>query len=416
MSQLETTLDEQFTQLVTDAVGDPRPIYAELRRRAPVYRTPFGFWYVTSYELATTLGRDPGTWTVSAPSGGHALADSYAFDVMARMILTLDGPDHARLRRLVGTIFNPRGAERLRRKVKTAIEEQIDGVAGRREIDLVDDIAILMPTKVILDVLGIGHHEVERFVAVAESLIAMHEPTATAQTIAEADRVFREAADIVLELAEARRLAPEDDLMTALVEAGTDGERLSEEELVSMVLLLVVAGHETTANTLASGLYHLLCRPACLEQLRGDLSILPSAVEELLRFDAATRNSVARYATRDVELGGQLVRRGEKLFVGLHAANHDPVAFENPLELDLTRSPNPHVGFHVGPHYCLGAGLARMELQTALEALLTHYPTLELAADEVEWKRSFIIRGLESLPLRLGDPHVGAGDGMNPRR
>jgi cytochrome P450 PksS len=345
-----TRLDEEFTRLVEEPIADPRPIYAELREHAPVYRTPFDFWYVTCYPLATTIGRDPATWTVSAPSGHRTPGESFAFDVMARMILTLDGPDHTRLRRLVGTIFNPRGAEALRATVKTAIEQQLDGIEGRTEVDLVHEIAILMPTKVILDVLGIGHDEVDRFVAVADSLIAMHEPTATSETIAEADRVFRSAADLVLELAEQRRASAEDDLLTALVQAETDGERLGADQLVSMVLLLVVAGHETTANTLATGLYHLLERPAAMEQLRRDPAILPSAVEELLRFDAATRNSVARYATRDVELDGRLIRKGEKLFVGLHAANHDPAEFENPLELDLLRAPNRHVGFHVGSH------------------------------------------------------------------
>ena len=248
--------------------------------------------------------------------------------------------------------------------------------------------------------LGIGHEEVERFVAVAESLIAMHEPTASEETLEEADRVFREAADVVLELAERRRAAPEDDLLTALVEAHDSTDKLGADELVSMVLLLVVAGHETTANTLSTGLYHLLEDPSSLAMLRDEPSLIPSAVEELVRYDAATRNTVARYATTDVEIGGQLVRRGEKLFVGLHPANHDPAVFERPLELDLRRSPNRHIGFNIGPHFCLGAGLARMELQIALAALLHRYPSIELAG-EVEWKPSFIIRGLESLPLRV---------------
>jgi cytochrome P450 len=394
-------LDDEFTRLVTESIEDPRPFYAELRERAPVYRTPFDFWYVTRYDLAVAISRDNTSWTVSRPSsmhGGHH--DGFASDAMARMMLTLDGPDHARLRRLVGTIFTPRGAEALRAKVTTALETQLDGLAGRTHVDLVHDFAILLPTKVILDVLGIGHDEVERFVAVADSLIAMHEPTASEETLEEADRVFREAADVVLELAERRRAAPEDDLLTALVEARDNTDRLDPDELVAMVLLLVVAGHETTANTLSTGLYHLLENPSSLARLRDEPSLMPSAVEELVRYDAATRNTVARYATADVEVGEQPVRRGEKLFVGLHAANHDPAVFERPLELDLSRSPNRHIGFNIGPHFCLGAGLARMELQIALQALLDRYPSIELAG-EVAWKPSFIIRGLESLPLRL---------------
>ena len=204
----------------------------------------------------------------------------------------------------------------------------------------------------------------------------------------------------MLELAAERRRSHTDDLLSALVEAGTDAERLSEEELVSMVLLLVVAGHETTAHTLCTGLYHLLCRPAAVDELRAEPSILPTAVEELLRYDPATRNTVARYAVEDIELGDQLVRRGDTLFVGLQAANHDPAEFEDPLELDLRRAPNRHVGFSAGAHYCLGAALARIELQLALGGILSRWPAIELAG-EVRWKDSFIIRGLESLPLRL---------------
>jgi len=395
-------LDEGFESLVTETIADPRPFYAELRAHAPVYRTPFDFWYVSRYDIATSISRDNETWTVTRPANGGAHHEGYAFGVMGQMMLTLDGADHARLRRLVGTIFTPRGAEALRAKVTAAVELGLDELDASSGVDLVGDFALTLPTRVILDVLGIGHHELDRFVAVAESLIAMHEPTATAETLSEADRVFRSAADVVLELADERRTAPQDDLLTALVETRDGTEMLSDDELVSMVLLLVVAGHETTANTLATGLYHLLTTPGSLERLRDELGIVPTAVEELVRYDAATRNSVARYATRDIEVAGVVIRCGEKLFVGLHPSNHDPAVFERPLELDVLRTPNKHIGFNVGPHFCLGAGLARMELQIALAALLERFASIELAG-EAAWKPSFIIRGLEALPLRLSN-------------
>jgi cytochrome P450 PksS len=218
--------------------------------------------------------------------------------------------------------------------------------------------------------------------------------------MAEADRAFRAAADLVVALAAERRTSPRDDLLTALVEAADGSDRLSDDELVAMVIILVVAGHETTANTLCTGVLHLLERPGLLDQLRHEPAAIPTAVEELLRYDAATRNSVARYAVDDIEVGDQLVRKGDKVFVSLHAANHDPAAFADPLRLDLTRSPNRHIGFGGGAHYCLGAAVARMELQVALGALLERYPGIELAG-EPTWRPSFIIRGLESLPLRL---------------
>jgi cytochrome P450 len=395
-------LEAEFTALASEVIADPRPIYARLRDAAPAFKTPMGFWYVTSYELANAISTADGDWTVAA-SASHSPThvDSFAFAVMARMMLTIDGPDHARLRRLVGGVFNPRGAEVLTEKVRKSIGRQLDELPTQGEIDLVADFAILLPTKVVLDVLGIPHDYLEQFIGVAESLIAMHEPTATEATVAHADTVFREAGEIVLELAAQRREQPADDVLTALVLAEDEGKSLSADELVAMILLLVVAGHETTANTFATGVYHLLECPSALAELRDDRAIMTSAVEELLRYDAATRNTVARYATRDLWLGDMPVRRGDKLFVGLHAANHDPLQFADPLRLNLRRKPNRHIAFNVGPHYCLGAALARLELRLAFDAFLSRYGSIEVAAGEPRWKRSFIIRGLESLPLRV---------------
>jgi cytochrome P450 len=316
------------------------------------------------------------------------------------MLLTMDGVDHTRLRRLVSTIFTGRAAERLRGRVDASVRRQLDGVSGRTEVDLFADVAQLLPTEVILDVLGIGHEHAPTAVAVADSLIAMHEPTAGEDTLAEADRAFGAAAELVVSLAGERRVEPRDDLLTALVQAADGSDRLSDDELVAMVIILVVAGHETTANTLCTGVLHLLADERAMAQLRADPSLVPSAVEELLRYDAATRNSVARYAIDDVEVGGETIRKGDKVFVSLHAADHDPAEFADPLSLDLTRSPNRHIGFGGGAHYCLGAAVARMELQVALSALLERYAAIELAGEPV-WRRSFIIRGLESLPLRL---------------
>jgi len=399
----EAGLASDFESIVVGAAPDPRPFYAELRQRAPVYRTPFGFWYVTRYDLANSIMRGDAAWSVAASSASSPAThhDGFAFDVMARMLLTMDGVDHARLRRLVSTLFTGRAADRLRGKVVASVGRQLDAVDGRGEIDLFSDVARMLPTEVILDVLGIGHEHAPVAVAVADSLIAMHEPTAGESTFAEANRAFRAAADLVVSLAAERRAEPRDDLLTALVQAADGSDRLSDDELVAMVIILVVAGHETTANTLCTGLLHLIEHDGALEQLRANPSLMPSAVEELLRYDAATRNSVARYAREDIEVGGATIAKGDKVFVSLHAANHDPAEFADPLALDLARTPNRHVGFGGGAHYCLGAAVARMELQVALSALLDRYPSIELAGEPV-WRRSFIIRGLETLPLRLG--------------
>ncbi len=402
-------LAADFEDIVVGAAPDPRSFYAELREQAPVYRTPFDFWYVTRYDLANAIMRGDSAWSVTAASasahGAHH--ERFAFEVMARMLLTMDGVDHTRLRRLVSTIFTGRAAERLRSKVDASVQRQLDGVAGRTDVDLFADVAQMLPTEVILDVLGIGHEHAPTAVAVAESLIAMHEPTAGEETMNEADCSFKAATDLIVALAHERRAEPRDDLLTALVQVADGSDRLSDDELVAMVIILVVAGHETTANTLCTGLLHLLGHEHALAGLRADPALIPSAVEELLRFDAATRNSVARYAREDIEVGGETIRRGDKVFVSLHAADHDPAEFADPLSLDLGRSPNRHIGFGGGAHYCLGAAVARMELQVALAALLERYATIELAGEPV-WRRSFIIRGLESLPLHLEPSEYGA--------
>ena len=392
-------LDADFADIVVGAAADPRPFYAELRTHAPLYRTPFDFWYVTRYDLASSIMRDDTRWTVRRPAADHA-DGGFASEVMDRMILRLDGADHVRLRRLVSTIFTGRAAERLRDAVRASVLRQLDHLGDRREVDLFVDVAQMLPTEVILDVLGIGHEHAPTAVAVADSLIAMHEPDAGAEALETADRSFAAAAELVVQLAADRRLHPRDDLLTQLVQAADAGDTLTDDELVAMVIILVVAGHETTANTLCTGMLHLLSHEGALDTLRTRPDLIPGAVEELLRYDAATRNSVARFAREDMELAGQTIGAGDMVFVSLHAADHDPHQFADPLALDLTRSPNRHLGFGGGAHYCLGAAVARMELQEALGALVSRYGDIELRGAPT-WRDSFIIRGLEHLPLTL---------------
>ena len=184
-----------------------------------------------------------------------------------------------------------------------------------------------------------------------------------------------------------------------LTEANEEGDKLTRDEVVAMVLLLVVAGHETTAYTLSSSMYHLLNNPQELDLLRTDPSVYPTAIEELLRYDAAARHTVARWAIQDVVLGDVTIRKGETVFGSLQAADHDPAVFDNPLKLDLRRHPNPHIAFGWGAHLCVGAPLARLELELALRAILDRTTMVALASDGVEWRDSFTIRGPRRLPL-----------------
>jgi cytochrome P450 len=221
------------------------------------------------------------------------------------------------------------------------------------------------------------------------------EPSATRETIAAGDAVWREAADVVRRTASARSREPRDDLLTGLLATG-----LSDDDLLSTVLSLAVAGHETTANMLANAVHHLLLRPRLMASLRADRSMMPTAIEEFLRFESPPRNSVSKYPIEDVVLGDVLIRRDEQVYVGYQAANHDPAEFPDPLELDLRRSPNRHLGLGIGVHHCLGAALARLELDVALNALLDRYPVMTHAAP-VRWKPGFVVRSPAALPLEV---------------
>ena len=370
-----------------------------------MYRSDFGFIYITSYPLAVEAMRDD-RFTVdpqASATASHKHPDSSAFSILNRTIKTIDGARHRRLRSLVSTIFTPRAAEQLRPAVERSIAAQLDSLDLNGEIDFVSGVARLLPTQVVLDVLGLGEH-LDTFVEFARLWIAMQEPTADEETIRRADAVFAESERLVLGRAEDRVRQPRADLLTALVQAGSDSDsdgRLSQDELVAMVLILIAGGYETTANTLATGLYHMVRNPGQLSRLRQTPNMIKSAVEELLRYDSAARNAVGRYALTDAELAGCTVRKGEKVYVSVHAANHDAAVFDNPHTLDLAREPNRHIAFGGGAHYCLGGAVARMELEVVWGTLLDRYSGIEIPSSEIRWKNSFIVRGLESLPLRL---------------
>jgi len=404
-STASTTLDEEFLRIVSRPTPDPRPVYARLREEAPVFRTPLGFWYVTRYDLAQQVIRNPRFWPVvpSTPEASHFSRKpaSFALTTFRNSMNFTDDPRHRYLRRLVGDLFTPAAVGRLRSKVSATVAAQLDELPARGEIDLKSGFADLLPTRVILDLLGIDHRHTPLFVDISAAMASILEPSATPATIAAGDAVWREAAGIVRSTAAARRREPRDDLLTSLLQAGDDGERLGEDDLLATVLSLAVAGHETTANMLVNAVHHLLRLPDRLDDLRADRGIMGSAIEEFLRYEAPPRNSVSRYPVEDVELGGTLIRRDEQVYVGYQAANHDPAEFAAPDELDLRRTPNRHLGLGIGVHHCLGAALARVELDIALNALLDRYPGIRRAGGEVRWKAGFVVRSLESLPLHL---------------
>lgn len=398
-------LDEEFLRIVSEPTPDPRPVYARMRDEAPVFRTPLGFWYVTRYDLAQQVIRNPKLWRVipSAPEASHfsRKPTSFALTTFRNSMNFTDDPRHRYLRRLVGDLFTPAAVGKLRAKVEATVTAQLDELPVRGTVDLKHEFADLLPTRVILDLLGIDHRHTPLFVEISAAMASILEPSATPAAIAAGDAVWREAAEVVRATASARRREPRDDLLTSLLDAGTSGEHLSDDDLLATVLSLAVAGHETTANMLVNAVHHLLLRPERLEELREDRTVMGSAIEEFLRYESPPRNSVSRYPVEDVDLGGTLIRRDEQVYVGYQAVNHDPAEFADPLELDLRRTPNRHLGLGIGVHHCLGAALARLEMDIALNAVLDRYPAIRRAGDEARWKAGFVVRSLEALPLHL---------------
>lgn len=310
-------------------------------------------------------------------------------------ILGMDPPDHTRLRTLVAKAFTVRQVEKLRPQVRQLTQELLDELeAAGPPADLVDRYALPIPVAVICRMLGVPAEDRPRFRVWSDAALSTSSLTA-----AEFDANLEELRAYMGQLIEEHRQAPQDDLMTALIDARDVGDRLTELELVDLCVGILVAGHETTATQIPNFVLALLDHPGQLALLREQPQLIGNAVEELLRFvPLGSGAGQPRYATEDVEVGGTLVRAGTPVLIAMGAANRDALRFEAPGTLDISRPANQHLGFGHGVHHCLGAPLARLELQEALGALLARFPGLQLAGD-VEWKSQMLVRGPRVMPV-----------------
>lgn len=386
--------------------ADPHPLYARLRAEAPAHplRLPGGEvgWLVTRYADVLALLKD----------GRLAKDRANALDQrgrarqpwipgfmrpLARNMLDLDAPDHARLRGLVHQAFTPRFVARLGDRVQALADELLDAPppGGRR--DLIRDYALPLPVAVIGDMLGVPPADRRRFHRWSRRIVAAASPRDALPTLPAIVAFLR----FVRRLIAARRAEPGDDLVSALLRARDGADALSEDELVAMIFLLLVAGHETTVNLIGTGTLALLRHPAQLVRLRASPELLPSAVEELLRYTSPVEIATERFAREPLAVAGVAIPRGAQVLAVLGAANRDERQFARPDDLDLAREPNRHLAFGQGAHFCLGAPLARLEGRIALATLLRRAPGLRLAApaDALRWRRSLVLRGLEQLPV-----------------
>ena len=411
MTQLLTE-DPDYAIFCQQKLQDPYPFFARLRREDPVhYCEPMHMWLVTSYEVAQACLKDP----VRLPSGRRAMYldplreenRSRAMPLVERIDLWLQNtnpPDHTRMRKLVSLVFTRRMLERLVPKIERIVDEAVDSIRRAGQVDFVKALSFPLPSAVICEMLGIPESDQDRYRKDLDDLSPFNSGAGPA--LNDAIPTARNAMDDLLllvdELVEERRRQPRDDLISAMVEAESDGERLSREELFALCIFLYVAGHETTMGLLSAGTWLLLTHPDQFALLKSDPDkLVESAVEECLRYESSVTRAV-RVAAEDMELGGHEVRAGQTVMMVLGAANRDPRVFDDPERLDITRRPNPHLGFGHGIHFCIGAALARLEAQIAFKAIATRLPDLKLDADEISWRPTLGTRSIEALPVRVG--------------
>lgn len=390
--------------------GQRHAVYRELARGGPVDRItmPTGqpAWLVTGYAEARAALTDPRLVKGVSPATARAreLVPELA-PAMTTHMLRFDGADHTRLRRLVGAAFTRRRIENLAPRIQQIADELLDAVAPADEFDLIPAYSAPLPLIVICELLGVPEEARANFRAWTSVVIggAFADPDEFAAAVVDSVAYLRELLD-------QRRRHPTDDLLSALVAArddggdGDGGDRLTEDELTSMVWILVAAGHETTVNLITSGVHALLTHPDQLARLRAHPELIDGCVEELLRYDSPLQVAIPLEASEPLEIGGTRIAAGDVVLPGLLAANRDPAHTGEPDSLDIGREHNQHLAFGHGAHHCLGAPLARLEARIALRTLLARFPGLRLAGDpeELSWRENVLIHGLAALPLASG--------------
>jgi cytochrome P450 len=388
-------------------VADPYPAYRRLRAEAPLhYDEATDHWLVSRYEDVSEflrdrrLGRTYRHVATDREMGRPTTPAEQApfWHLIEHGILDMEPPSHTRVRRLVSKAFTPRMVEAMRAPIDRLMNELVDGVEGIDEFDLLQEIAEPLPVAVIAELLGVPEDDRRLLRPWSADICRMYELHPSEEDAAVAVRASEAFSSYLRDLSRERRRTPTGDLISELALVVDDGERLTEDELIGTCVLLLNAGHEATVNVTANGWWTLFRHPEALDALRAEPSLVPSAVEELMRWDTPLQ-LFERWALEDVELHGVTVPRGAEFGLIFGSANRDPAVFTEPDAFRIQRDPNPHLTFGAGIHFCLGAPLARIELQTSFGTLLRRMPQLELA-EEPRWKPNFIIRGVEALRVR----------------
>ena len=390
-----------YNPLSRQTAQDPYPVYAALRERDPVHRSGLmNAWLFTRHADIDTILRDhrlfsndPRKGTLSRRQRAGLPADEEF------TMLFLDPPDHKRLRALVNKAFTPKAVNALEPHIRSLLSSLLDDIDDPAGFDLMQTVAQPLPVIVIAEMLGIPPEDRTQFKIWSDQRARTLEPSIDARERALADAANKALNDYFRPIIEERRAAPQDDIVSALAQAEEEGDRLTELEMLNMLRLLLIAGNETTTNLIGNGVLALLRHPDQLQRLRDDPSLIPLAVDELLRFDSPVQTDFRR-ALEDCEVNGFPLKKRDNIVLLLGAANRDPDVFDEPDRLDVDRGDRSHLSFGRGIHHCIGAPLARLEGRIVLEMLLERYSQINLRGEQPRFRNSIVLRGLESLPVR----------------
>ena len=392
-----------------EEIADPFATFARLRTEDPVHRSEIlGGWVLTRYRdvRAVLFDRRLSADRIT-PFRDHLPRPQQAEvkDLLATLGLWAvfnDPPDHTRRRALLNKAFTPRAVAALRPVIEAIVERLLDGIAGRAEFDLIADFAYPLPATVIAGMIGVPAADLDRFKRWSDDIAAfVGSALATPDKRGRAERGVREMTEYFRAMVAEHRARPRADILSGLIAAEEQGKGLSEDEIVASCILLLFAGHETTTNLIGNGVLALLRHPEQLRALRQRPELMTDAIEEMLRYDGPTQ-AMTRVALEDIELQGAagerpVLRRGERVFALLNAANRDPEMFVDPERFAVARGDSRHLSFGYGPHFCLGAPLARLEAEIGIGALLRRVPGLALAEERPAWSDSFVLRGVRAL-------------------
>ncbi|GHO58761.1 cytochrome P450 family protein [Ktedonobacter robiniae] len=389
--------------------ANPYPTFADLRHQDPLHQITLqsgrAAWLVTRYQDADIILRDErfvknagNAFTPEEIEQFPRALPQQASSFLSLHMLNMDPPSHTRLRSLINLSFTPRLVEQWRERIQEITDELLDAVESKGKMDLIDQFAFPLPMIVISEMLGVPSADRAKFRSWSNLIVeASGNPEAFRQAAGELMAFYQ----YLLELLESKRQSPANDLLSKLIQAEEQGDKLSQEELMAMVFLLIIAGHETTVNLISNGILALLEHPDQMRLLQEKPELIRTAIEEFLRYRGPLLLATQRWVREDLEFGGKLMKRGDHILVALSANNRDEEEFASPDKLDITRKENRHLAFGKGIHYCLGAPLARLEGQIAIGTLVRRLPHLRLsvAPEELTWRPGSLIMGLNTLPV-----------------